>query len=420
MADTDVVTALLSFSGQAYNSTTVQVGNQVWFFYVDSGSDLAYVRTADISATTPTWDSPVIVRAGRVLAFGIWFDQWTPGDSGTIVHIAYLDSTANDVFYRKLDTSDNSLGTEDADLVSESGITITDVLSPLVHLRGDISITKSAASTPFVHIAGDPAAGASEQFHIKQSTGDWVSAGALFHEVAGSSAVDRCIIFPGNEADKNDIFGFYIDASANSAEIKQYDASVPSVAQIHSLAGLTENSSGSEASICIDQNNKHAYIAFWNATDSTSADLLFYDMTSAATIGSVVTVISNLAESGNAHMTHDPTNDRLYLFYVNGSAGAWFSNSLGVYRFSDNNGVSWSAEQAYTEDANDGVFKLNGSMVINPSGAGATLMPLWFDLVDNDIMENLNNEITIAAAGGGGLSIPVAMHHYTKNIGSAA
>ena len=136
-------------------------------------------------------------------------------------------------------------------------------------------------------------------------------------------------------------------------------------------------------------------------------------MTSAATIGSVVTVITNLAESGNAHMTHDPTNDRLYLFYGNGSAGAWGSNVLGVYRFSDNNGASWSAEQAYTEDANDGVFKLNGPMVINPSGAGATLLPLWFDLVDDDIMENLNNEITIAPAAGG-LSIPVAMHSYRQ------
>lgn len=42
----------------------------------------------------------------------VWYDQWTPGDnSGTYIHIVTIDSGADDLWYTRLNTSDDSLST---------------------------------------------------------------------------------------------------------------------------------------------------------------------------------------------------------------------------------------------------------------------------------------------------------------------
>ena len=43
--------------------------------------------------------------------FAIWWDQWTPGDSGTLIHVAWTEGVNHDVRYRNLDTSSDTLST---------------------------------------------------------------------------------------------------------------------------------------------------------------------------------------------------------------------------------------------------------------------------------------------------------------------
>jgi hypothetical protein len=47
----------------------------------------------------------VVVRAGTINCFDIWYDRWTPGNTGTLIHIIYQDSALADILYRNLDTA---------------------------------------------------------------------------------------------------------------------------------------------------------------------------------------------------------------------------------------------------------------------------------------------------------------------------
>jgi len=55
---------------------------------IDSGNDASFWRTDD---SGNTWNATEI-HAGDTQQMACWFDQETPGDSGTLVNVAWLDS----------------------------------------------------------------------------------------------------------------------------------------------------------------------------------------------------------------------------------------------------------------------------------------------------------------------------------------
>ncbi len=71
--------------------------NTAYIFYVDGSSDLVYQKTSDGGAT---WAAAVSVKTGTLIKASIWFDKWTPGNAGTLIHIAYTESVGDDLLYR--------------------------------------------------------------------------------------------------------------------------------------------------------------------------------------------------------------------------------------------------------------------------------------------------------------------------------
>ncbi len=72
----------------------------------DSGM-CVYRKTTDGGAT---WGARVRVDTQTdCIGVSVWYDQWTPGDTGTYIHIATIDTTDDDLFYNRLDTSNDSL-----------------------------------------------------------------------------------------------------------------------------------------------------------------------------------------------------------------------------------------------------------------------------------------------------------------------
>ncbi|KKK51687.1 hypothetical protein LCGC14_3112480, partial [marine sediment metagenome] len=111
MADT-TVTAITSasFANVSVRSGPVWIDAETaYVIFVDLSNDLVYVKTSDGGAT---WGSRVVIHAGTIDSVSLWYDRWTLGDIGDTIHIVYLDTASDDVFYRDLDTSDDSLGTE--------------------------------------------------------------------------------------------------------------------------------------------------------------------------------------------------------------------------------------------------------------------------------------------------------------------
>ena len=70
--------------------TTEDIGYQI---YIDANADLVYKKTTDGGAN---WGSAVAVRTGTVVAACLWFDKWTSGNTGTTIHMWYIDTGTDD------------------------------------------------------------------------------------------------------------------------------------------------------------------------------------------------------------------------------------------------------------------------------------------------------------------------------------
>jgi hypothetical protein len=83
-------------------SETVFISDQVGYrFYIDSTNFCVYEKTSDGGAT---WAAAVSIDTGTT-CFGVsvWYDRWTPGDTGNIIHILTMKATG--LFYNNLDTT---------------------------------------------------------------------------------------------------------------------------------------------------------------------------------------------------------------------------------------------------------------------------------------------------------------------------
>src|SRR6185503_1791728 len=112
MADVSVDAAVSAASARAPRSfvwTTDQIG---YYFFIDSDGLFGYRKTTDAGAT---WAAQVDVDGNasvNTYICDVWFDKWTPGDSGTLIHCWWVDTANDDIIWRSLDTNGDTLGTQ--------------------------------------------------------------------------------------------------------------------------------------------------------------------------------------------------------------------------------------------------------------------------------------------------------------------
>lgn len=97
--------------GGSYNTTgtqTVFIDDAVGYtFYRDSTGQCVYSKTSNAGGS---WGTPILFDSQTdCLKVVVWYDRWTPGDSGDFIHIGTLDSSDDAVFYNRLDTSTDTL-----------------------------------------------------------------------------------------------------------------------------------------------------------------------------------------------------------------------------------------------------------------------------------------------------------------------
>ncbi len=88
-------------------SQSVFVSDQVGYkFYVDTSGICVYSKTTNGGTT---WGTAVTVDS-QTDCFGVsvWYDKWTPGDNGNYIHILTAGDTDEDLWYNRLDTTDDS------------------------------------------------------------------------------------------------------------------------------------------------------------------------------------------------------------------------------------------------------------------------------------------------------------------------
>src|SRR6056297_2782645 len=87
---------------------TVFVSDSVGYnFYRDSTGQCVYNKSTDAG---DTWGTPVIVDSQTdCIRIVVWYDKWTPGDAGSNIHIATMDTSLDDLFYNRIDTTTDTL-----------------------------------------------------------------------------------------------------------------------------------------------------------------------------------------------------------------------------------------------------------------------------------------------------------------------
>ena len=347
--------------------------------FIDSGTDISFSRTTDGGTN---WSNTVIV-AGDVNNFVCWFDQETPGDSGTEVHIAWLDETDGTAYYVNVDISDGSKGTI---RTIDSGITVASTSSD-----NRIALTKTVGGNLLMALSTQTEI---ECYRSVDSGVNWVDRIDVFET---ATEEDWCLLYPASTTDDNDVAALFIDRSAQRLTVKMYDDSantwtessanfvvaVPNQTYIN-MDGAVRHSDG--AILC----------AIHKQVDSAVDDLKLIEWTTNSISTPVRTIKTDIYtdqdESAQASVIINQQNDDIYVAYLKG--GTWTGSTDVVFHKSTDDGLNWGAEQSYSETTDD--YRLvHGGRTIGSSGGRVQWS--WFNDDLNDIFVNLVNDLEIVA-----------------------
>ncbi len=359
-----------------------------YVFYPNSTADLVYEKTSDGGQT---WGAPVTVFTGGVICFDVWFDQWTPGDAGTIIHCWFQDSGTDDVLYKNLDTSGDTLGSLITVFAGAgAGASVTSYVSGTKTRGGNLLVSY------FVTTSGN------------SGTYRSTDGGATFGSVTNlvEAAGDWALAFPGNEADDQDAWFLYMDVSADELTLKTYDDSGNSFSESSVIATLIDSTNDGNGqypfSGAIRHSDGHLIVALCTDLDSATGDFRVFDIDGAGSITELTAIATNIDDLYYPSV-FVADNDQIYIAYTGKRDG---SQTLGTtasvfYALSSDGGSTWSAgDTAYSV----------GSATYRQTHAplnGERFIVMWREATGTNLLTNYDNSVEIgdALVVGGALTL---------------
>lgn len=309
-----------------------------YMFYRDSDGSFGYSKTTNGGTS---WGAPVNTTAQADIAiFAMWYDRWTPGDSGTIIHIVMADTGNDDVWYDTVNTSNDSQGTEVA-MSTVAGNTFTQV--------DNVTISKGTNGNLYIGFCDAAAAAACT---IRRCTGtcttagNWVSPGTSPIDVAN----DFIRLFP---LASGDMLLVRDDISANDIQSKKYtvgtttwDASWTNIdIDAPENATYPETLTGT-----VDLTSNDIYLAYiGNVAGAGTADV----RTAVYSGGSWTVkteVVSNQSTIIALDIALDDRSKDVYVGYLRGTAG---SSCNAYYKRSIDGMGTWEGETQFNTTGND-------------------------------------------------------------------
>jgi len=372
-------------SGPFWTSPTVG-----YVIYTDSVPNLKYRKTADGGAN---WGAAVNIRTGHILSYDCWADWQTAGDAGTKIHIAYIDTITNDVRYVYLDTSGDSVGGDDLIEASQGSGTMT-----ATHSRAKfyISITKTRGGNLAVAFRYQDSVNAYfYSFYTSPDATTWTSEASPFENVGTEQVEDYILLFPGNEADNQDVWAAFWDDSGDEISLKTYDDSGNSWSEQSISGSMVHCSYYLQMDGAIRLSDGHLIFAAWSQFDNADSDLMVWDINGAGSIVAKTNIITNTAEYFTASVFINQGNDDIYVAYVGGTAAD--SEVKAFYQKSVDGGANWGGQQALQADVEDDERWISCGAV--KEEWGGKFQPVWFNDDLDDLFTNTDNGISIAAPG---------------------
>ena len=370
--------------------------------FLDDFADLNFARTTDKGAN---W-SVTEIQAGNVMVVAAWYDKETPSDSGTLVHIAWLDTTdadgSEDARYVTVDVSDASVGTI---RTIDGGLNVS--LS-----RDRISITKAVNGNLLVAFDTDTEI---ECYRSTDSGANWTDRADVFE---AADVVDWVLLFPADVA-AGDCCALFWDGSANEISLKMYDdddGESGSWTETSISGSMVEDGSHRNMDGVVRHSDKHVLMAAHSNDDFAGDDILTWDLTVNSIASPTVTVKTNvITDQGEAAQTAvhiNQQNNDVRVAYLKG--GTWEATVDAVYHLSTDNMGTWASESAYSEAAADDIRIISAGRSVGNDGG--RYQPAFYNDDNIEILVNEVNDVEIAAAVAGATSFLPRYGHPMRHL----
>ena len=361
------------------------------FFKESATADFKYTKTTDGGVS---WAAAVSISVD-INTFSIWYDKWTPGDNGGKIHFAYGRTAASDLTYGNLDTAA-------ADGLTQ--VIIDAAVTPTGSPDWAWAVTKARGGNLYcggwMTTAG---AGADRGFWRSVNGGvAWTKRA----DVTDGAALDKLLLFPGNEADDQDVYCAYVDDSAQEVTLKVYDDSGNSWSEtvIAALSGAPGESNPVIAGGIKDSDN-HLMLMIQVVPNGSAGDIEFWDITDAATMVQRTDVATHNDFLGTA-ITIDQENGVIYAVYVRNPAP--FNVADIFYKTSPDGGVTWGTAIRFNDSPASAGTVIGGMWTdLSIGAASGRFMPCWIDEGPADLMTNVTNSVVILPPAGTPVPPPV-------------
>lgn len=362
------------------------------------------MKTEDSGATWTQQDTGGNPAESTAETMAAYFDQETKDDSGTIIHIAWVRSSNNDVRYVQFDTSDDTYGTIRAVDALTVSSTETD---------SDVSVTKAKSGRVYVAASGDMDAHTENTDHSMRSSSDGFASNNESELSPYSTDEELVLLLPGADADESDICAIVVDTINQDLEFWKFDASANTWGVTSIDTGLVQSQAEVRANkrfldAASRHSDEHILLVYWNDKDTATADFKSVDITQATpTITAKTDLDTNGDDSYHPSILINQQNDDVYVAYVGSDANdetlgatvqCYFKLSTGAQGMD-----TWGTQQDYGDLDDDIRLTHLGRTVGN---SGGRVMPTFYNDDLDDILINDGNDIEIAAVSGATSLLP--------------
>lgn len=408
------------------------------FKTTDGFSEIAVINRPDVSPNvTEVGD---IGNSEEMTKVDMFYDGWA-GHDGGLIHFVFWNTDDDEVQYQNLDTSDDCFSAIVTVASYDGDGTNIDPWSntPSNNDRYAVTICRATGGTLCLLMKDHT----NNYFWSSANDGaTWVagtapsnSAGGWYELWPSGTGGTHCVLLEHDKGDddffiRTGVVTIVIAGVVHSASwgtrIQINDASNTFIQNVYSQHNIT---------LCygatFDPDNDRLWLVGQTKFNNAVADMDIFKIdvsTNPPTVddrsdgsGSLARIWENQDESAHPYITLVQSTGDLYVWFqeaatlrTSGGGGDMF------YMKSDDDGASWgSAVDISSEDGD--IDYMIGCPLIETSVGGRVLIAWWADntasgLV-NDWVVNKSTSIAIAAAAAG-ISVPVAMHHYTKTIGA--
>lgn len=346
------------------------------FFQVSRTASLSYSKTTNGGTS---WGTPVDMTGGVQYTYrsrSIWYDKWTPGDTGTKIHIIVDGYDNDDVDYYSLDTSDDSVT---GPVLVHTGLGAYNA----PNMAG--MVTKSTVGYLF-SVCAD--AGPNVYFDKSETGGSsWssISPGYAFL----NDGDDHAQLLPLADGD---VLCIYFDGSAGTLYSFRWDEATDSWDSsgnvVTVLTGLSHVDYFNAWGAVQKTGEYDVYLAINNGLNTAGADLVCYKYTASSNSwtsqGNIYTDIGTA--NMDVKLVVDANKGDLYAVY---SRGTWQLTVDIYYKKSTDNGVNWGTETQVSSSVADDWRTISTNF-----RSDERIYAVWFDDDDEDLFGNTVADIS--------------------------